>query len=161
VSQYIGKDLASKLETRFNLMESANRPGTWQLSPLLIPVVDTGPLLRDLRISSIVDVAVSSTGAKVVFTVPQGKRWTIRALDGGLQTGTFTINQFLVFDPALKYVAIYVEATGAATSLYTGLFYLPAGLTLPAGWTIRINVNTKAVNGTLFADVLYEEEDVY
>lgn len=125
-----------------------------KFSDTIVPTMDVKKLLV-VTSMQFVSKAITATGLVTFFDVPKGKRWTL--LDSFVQvaSGTMTFNN------------VYISTTilNMPVSSFTGtterLDDFPERPVLEEGWSFKVNVDTKAVNGNLYCYLLVEEEEVY
>lgn len=158
MDNYVQTPIIERLVKRFRLSDHPNQAGLWTLSPRIVPVTNVDDLLKTLNFPAFVTYNVTATGLITLDTVPVGKRRKYHAISAGLATGTFTVNAFaLANGSASFYAKTFTPASG--------ITYTPGNgdnpILLDAGWLIQVNVDSKAVNGTLNYTALYEEEDAY
>jgi hypothetical protein len=156
MSLFIQKDAVGRLTNKFGLVPTQGIMPQLALDGRLMPVTILDDLFSEIKVLPVVGISVTSTGLKSIAQVPGGKRWRIFAMDAGLQSGTFTVDRFVAFHPDGTYIPVKILT--AATDIN---YLLPDGtFDLPSSWQIKVNISTKAVNGTMYGDIFYQETNV-
>jgi len=149
-------ELWRRLYTRF-LIEPlpaglTDQPG---VATLIQPITDADELLIDRTIQS-ADVTITAPGQFTGYTVPAGKRATIRAASLTLLTGTYTIDAWLLVDGSTAVVLQRLASVTVSATTFEG-----QEIKAETGWELRVNVDAESVNGDLRIGLLVEEEDAF
>lgn len=147
-----------RLRRRLRLEATARYSDVWQVVPVISPVTSVDTLLRTPKIYVSAPVAVTATGAVAPLQVGDTQnplRWLLHALQWYVASGTFTVNTLRINDGAKT------QTLETYASLTSGVKLFPGGLPLPNLMLLEVNVDTKAVNGTLIMTAYVEEEVSY
>lgn len=155
--RYVGKDLASRLLNRFSLVtEKKAGKNVWEISPAIVPVTSADFLVKQLKRSYLTKDPLA-TGREKIWTVPVGKRWTPHVFNAGRNTGAaITVSYFTVWDPELPNTEMDIDLATAATAI---VVYFDGPITFEANWSLGCNVAAYGAGETLYANLIYEEED--
>lgn len=149
-------ELWRRLYTRF-LIEPLPAQMTDQpsVSTMIVPITDADELLIERTIQS-VDRTITAPGQFLAYTVPAGKRATIRAASLFQLTGTYTIDAWLLVDGTTSVTLQRLASVTASATNFEG-----QQIKAETGWQLRVNVDAESVNGDLRLGVLVEEEDAF
>ncbi len=158
---WVNEALVQRLTSRFNLGTQPNDAATvWRLSKTVVPVTNVDDALSVEVVAVGVAASVTATGLVTLFTVPLTERWTIRFARAYVATGTFTMNGFYVDDNAASPNETLIKSwsPGIADAL---IGTTDKDFVMLAGWKLRVNVDTKALNGTMGITYYYKKERLY
>lgn len=146
-------DILAKLRRRFDLVI----PGTKDLEPVTIPreillVTVIDELLKTVNVDRVARDISAASGSTAYFTVPAGKRWTIKALGRDASTGN---SRMLLWDGAGSGVH-YLSAAGTAAEIHNAL-----DLPLEEGWGVYMDNTNNGADTAINANIVYMEEDAY
>lgn len=148
--------LWQRLYARFLLEPSPSLGPTAGVSSLVIPTTDADRLLRRQEIERHI-TTITGTGPFIMFTVPNGERWTISYFNLERLGGTWDHDRIDILEPAGT--AIIIDSYTAITGLRLVTF--SPHLELDEGWQCRIDVATHSVNGDARLAVLRHVEDAF
>jgi len=154
------KAIVQRLVNRFALSNTRFHPEDWSFAEQVVPVTNLDELLSVTLCQTIGPIDVTATGLLTLYTVPVGKRLNLRAARHSSGGGTWTANFWYAGSPAGD-VDIPLKSYTAA-SLGTLLpLDLPGGIKLDESYILQVNIDSVAVAGTVYLDILGELEDVY
>lgn len=135
---------------RFNLEEPLDSEQTG-LSKQIIPVTVVDDLLRLTKVIN-TTVSMTGTGDFLFATVPNGKRWLIRAVTRVVSSGSYTSR-----------IKLIIGSTGIhLTDGTTGSAYESAlNYVMDEADTVVVNVTAYTSTGNTRVEILYEEEDAF
>lgn len=142
--------IIQRLIGKFDLVESAQED--LNLSETVVPITDIDKLIAIPKIATKTQ-NYSGAGIITVFTVPDGKRWTVYNISKNTAT------------PGGGHVVYISAAAGStdialwATTTAVAFVSLPGGIIMEAGWVIEVYHGGTDAN--IKYSVLYSEEDAY
>lgn len=147
-----------KVTGRFQTTDFVTNPKSYIINRIIQPVTDVDKLMRTTQMlvspTDFANIAVTSTGTKILFTAAAWTRYYVKFVNAILNTGTFTQNQLGLQEPAGR--AMLVKSfTSAASIFYTST---DKDFILEPGWSIYTNVDAKTVNGDMIVQLLMEVE---
>ena len=140
-----------KLIDRFQL-QTAEREFV-KVPSIIVPVTVVDDLVATMELAAS-STSITGTGAYDIEKVPLGKRWTLSALDAHLSSGTWTISGFGLVDPGGT--VVWIELPASALTLT----WSSHPIILDEGWSIRIEIDTWSVTGTLGMVAMHRECDI-
>lgn len=150
--------ITERLIDRFSLRDFV--PQKFMLIEQIQPVTNIDELLKIPKIYSFPEVAITSTGPKTLLTVPNDKRYHIKAIRVDNTSGTFTFNQLLLRSALEDTDTVNIKDFGTPT-INPRYYPIDGPFTLEAGMRLVANCDSKTTNGAVIARVLFEEEDAY
>lgn len=145
--------ILQQIQDKFKLREF--EPEIFRFSEMVIPTYDIDSHLGTWEVK-VETKTITSIGSKVVATVPQNERWTLRSYQTTFMTGAYTIAGIMIGRPlTAKY--IYLDLKAAQSVSY--LVNLPIYAVLQPGEALLANVDGYTSTGDLRVnlDVLVEE----
>lgn len=130
------------------MLDAEGVGGLKTMLPYLMPVVDFLKVLAEHTIV-LSECAVGATGTFWSVTVPADETWEMIALETYVSTGTFTVTQTSVRNPAGTVMDL---AEFTATTKRNDVYSQP--IHLGPSWKIGANVNSFTGAGTLRGTVL-------
>ncbi len=154
---YPAVSILPRLFKRFTAQTSPLDPAeALPIIPAIYLISSVDELLKTAKIEVGTQVLPGATGAIIVLTVPNGKRWDVRAFRCYRSNGAAEeINTLEVFDGTS---AIQLDVY-TATSDYSSM--LIRRCILEEGWSLRVNVSTHNAGDGLTAQAYVLEEDAY
>lgn len=149
MSTFIGKPIMPKLLTRFGSQQGDD--AKMVLLNTVAPTIDVAPLMSSLQGQ---EVASTTTTRSDLYSVPIGKKWTLRNATM-TRTNAATCDILAVKPDGTDFI---IYSTGASTVSVVNLNSL--NIYLPSGWGIRFD-NGTGTSGSIGTTILYDEYDEY
>lgn len=154
---WVTKSVLNRLRSRFLLSDNLTVPDPLLLYKTIMPVTSVDEVLRTNLIGLNAAVGVTATGELIVATVPKGKLWRLFGYYLTPVAGTWTVNTIKLVNVAGSQVLLDLYSPSSAS----GYKLLPQPVPAEEDWTIVVNVDTKAVNGSFNFSYIYQEEDIF
>lgn len=156
------EEIWRRLQTRFKARTKTDTDPEDPDHPILIetlqPITNIDELLMEHKVAVVSGVAGTASGWVTFFTVPDGKRWHVKAVHAQRTTGDRTILIFGVDDKDGN--SINIESFTAGSVYESGM--LPSPLTLDEKAVIKYNFTAAgSSNGTWTGRALIAEEDAF
>ncbi len=153
--EWVNTEVMQRLRTRYLLQAYPVDPDALAILRTIQPVTNLDELLKDSKQERSAPVSITANGLFTFFTVPQGKRWTIRAIYLYLSTGTYQFNEIAMLDTIFNF-PIYLFSAAASV-----LYWVPAPFKIDERIALRGQVANWAVIGNAYMEIFRDEEDVY
>jgi len=147
--------ILQEIQDKLKMREFA--PAKFLFDETVVPVYNIERHL-DHWITNFVNVAITSTGPRILFTVPADERWFLRRYDAVFMTGVYTITGMYTRRHDMDQAYFCYLDLGAGTSISYHIDLLNP-IVLDPGDIIAVNVDGYTSTGDfrLYIDYLKEE----